>query len=349
MDEESASRALIIVDVQPTFCEGGALAVDGGNATAERIADFVTDNADEYALIVTTQDWHINPGKHFSDEPDFVDTWPPHGVAGTPEAELHEAVASLPIDVSVKKGEYAAAYSGFEGTDADGRTLEDVLRDADIRAIDVVGIAESHCVKETALDGLKAGWPVRVFSDLTVPTSEELGEEARAEMDEAGVEQLPSSEAFGFYEEGEDVAIPGDDDGYGDGGYGDDGYGAERDGSDSGSDGSFYGDDFDGAYADSADEFDDDLFGDDDADEFDDDAADDDFDDEDFSNLNPPTDLASRITSGLFGPGGTGRSGGDVDVDLEADFDIDEDADFSDEVSEEDFDFSDIDFDPREL
>ncbi|AWE41801.1 isochorismatase family protein [Actinobaculum sp. 352] len=343
MDEESDSRALIIVDVQPTFCEGGALAVDGGNATAERIADFVTDNADEYDLIVTTQDWHINPGKHFSDEPDFVDTWPPHGVAGTPEAELHEAVASLPIDVSVKKGEYAAAYSGFEGTDADGRTLEDILRDADIRAIDVVGIAESHCVKETALDGLKAGWPVRVFSDLTVPTSEELGEEARAEMDEVGVEQLLSSEAFGFYEEGEDVAIPGDD------GYGDDGYGAERDGLDSDVDDDFYDDDLDGDYSDDEGDFDDDLFGDDDADAADDEYDDEDFDDEDFANLNPPTDLASRITSGLFGPGGTGRSGGDVDVDLEDDFDIDEDADFSDEVSEEDFDFSDIDFDPREL
>ena len=113
---EETTRALIIVDVQPTFCEGGALAVEGGNVVAEKIADFVQDNLDEYALIVTTQDWHINPGSHFSDTPDFMDTWPPHGIAGTPEAELHEAIASLPIDVEVKKGEYAAAYSGFEGT-----------------------------------------------------------------------------------------------------------------------------------------------------------------------------------------------------------------------------------------
>lgn len=60
-------RALIIVDVQPTFCEGRALGVESGNAFAERIADFVTDNADEYDLIVTTQDWHVDPGAHFSD------------------------------------------------------------------------------------------------------------------------------------------------------------------------------------------------------------------------------------------------------------------------------------------
>ena len=208
---EEKNRALLIVDVQPTFCEGGALGVTGGNATAERIADFVTENAGEYDLIVTTQDWHIKPGAHFSDHPDFVDTWPPHGMADTPEAELHEAIASLPIDESVKKGQYSGAYSGFEGKNADGESLEDILRSAEIEALDIVGIAESHCVKETALDGVKKGWPVRVFSDLTVPVSEELGRAARQEMDEAGVDQIPSTEAFGFYEEGEDTPIPGDD------------------------------------------------------------------------------------------------------------------------------------------
>lgn len=204
------NRALIIVDVQPTFCEGGALGVDGGNQIAQKIADFVTENADEYAFIVTTQDWHIDPGAHFSDHPDFVDTWPPHGVAGTPEAELHEEIAALPFDASVKKGQYAAAYSGFEGTTENGETLEELLQAHEIQAVDVVGIAESHCVKDTALDALRAGWPVRVFSDLTVPVSAELGLAARAQMDEAGIEQIQSGEAFGFYEEPVDAPIPGD-------------------------------------------------------------------------------------------------------------------------------------------
>ena len=104
-------RALIIVDVQPTFCEGGALPVTGGNAIAEAVAAYVDAHRDEYKLIVTTQDWHIDPGEHFSENPDFVDTWPPHGVAGTDEAELHPALANVKADVTVKKGQYKAAYS----------------------------------------------------------------------------------------------------------------------------------------------------------------------------------------------------------------------------------------------
>ncbi|EFU79722.1 isochorismatase family protein [Mobiluncus curtisii] len=189
-------RALLIVDVQPTFCEGGALGVVGGNDVAERIADFVTEHEDEYEIIVTTQDWHINPGEHFSDHPDFIDTWPPHGMAGTAEAELHDAIASLPFDDSVKKGQYAAAYSGFEGVNKSGDTLEEILRRADITDVDVVGIAESHCVKDTALDALDLGWPTRVFEDLTVPVSAELGEAAREEMAQAGVDEIPSIDAF---------------------------------------------------------------------------------------------------------------------------------------------------------
>ena len=199
-EENGLRRALLIVDVQPTFCEGGALAVAGGNAVAERIADFVTEYKDEYDLIVTTQDWHIDPGSHFSENPDFIDTWPPHGVADTPEAELHEAVASLPIDDSVKKGQHAAAYSGFEGVNREGTPLERILRDAEISDIDVVGIAESHCVKETALDAIDLGWPTRVLRDLTVPVSEELGVAAREELRQAGVDQVDSAEAFAVEE-----------------------------------------------------------------------------------------------------------------------------------------------------
>ena len=92
---ETAGRALIIVDVQPTFCEGGELPVEGGNAVARRVAEHVAAHRGDYALVATTQDWHIDPGAHFSDEPDFVDTWPRHGVAGTPGAMLHPALDAL--------------------------------------------------------------------------------------------------------------------------------------------------------------------------------------------------------------------------------------------------------------
>lgn len=192
----ATKRALLVVDVQPTFCEGGALGVNGGNAVAEQIAAFAAANRERYDLVVTTQDWHIDPGDHFSDNPDFVDTWPPHGVAGTPEAELHPALADLGADAAVKKGEYDAAYSGFEGKDPDGALLVELLQQAEITAVDVVGIAESHCVKETALDALQAGLSTRVFSDLTVPVSPELGAQARQRMAAAGVVTVPSQEAW---------------------------------------------------------------------------------------------------------------------------------------------------------
>lgn len=187
------TRALIVVDVQPTFCEGGSLPVVGGNAVAQRIADFASAHRGAYDLVVTTQDWHIDPGDHFSDTPDFVDTWPPHGVAGTQEADLHPALAGLHADVAVKKGQHAAAYSGFEGHTEDGRPLEEVLREAGITDVDVVGLAESHCVCETALDSQEAGFSTRIFADLTEPVSAETARTARERLAAAGVPEVESS------------------------------------------------------------------------------------------------------------------------------------------------------------
>ncbi|MDO5727431.1 MAG: isochorismatase family protein [Bowdeniella nasicola] len=206
-------RALLVIDVQPTFCEDGELGVSGGNEVATKIAAFVDKYRTNYQLIVTSQDWHIDPGTHFSSEPDFIDTWPPHGIAGSANAELHPALVNVRADITVKKGHYSAAYSAFEGI-ADsgetrlsreqveqahlaGRTLAPLLREAGITAIDVVGIAESHCVAATALDARAAGWPVRCFSDLTVPVSEELGAAARKDMSAAGVTLCESRLAFG--------------------------------------------------------------------------------------------------------------------------------------------------------
>ena len=166
--------------------------MDGGNAVAEKIAAYATAERGRYDMVVSTQDWHIDPGHHFSENPDFIDTWPPHGVAGTPEAELHPALAGVTIDHGIKKGAYEAAYSGFEGADEDGRTLAEILHDAKITDVDVVGIAESHCVLRTALDAIEEGMRVRVFSDLTVPVSEDQGVTAREHMRAAGVEQLTS-------------------------------------------------------------------------------------------------------------------------------------------------------------
>ena len=196
-------KALIIVDVQPTFCEGGELAVEGGNEVAERIADYVHRHAGDYAYMATTQDWHIEPGTHWSDHPDFVDSWPKHGIAGSPGAELHPRIRELGIPHHFKKGQYSAAYSGFEGIEdntdriqsrqefseakSSGPTLAEALALAEVDQVDVVGIAESHCVKETALDAVKQGYKVTVFGNLTVPVSEDQGIEARKAMALAGI------------------------------------------------------------------------------------------------------------------------------------------------------------------
>jgi len=186
----SSSRALLIVDVQPTFCEGGELAVPGGNLVAGRIAEHLRAHRAEYQLTITSQDWHQDPGPHFSEHPDFVDTWPPHGLAGTPNAELHPAVAAAlgptGADVTIKKGLREAAYSAFDGTAPDGRTLAEVLASAGIGELDVCGIAESHCVRASALDALSAGLAVRLLTDLTVPVTAESGAAARAEISSAG-------------------------------------------------------------------------------------------------------------------------------------------------------------------
>lgn len=187
-------RALIVVDVQPTFCEGGDLPVEGGNAVADAVARYEAEHRDRYDLVVTTQDWHIEPGDHFSEDPDYVDTWPPHGVAGTAEAELHPALAGLRADAAVRKGQYAAAYSGFEGVTGDGQDLDQVLRGAGVTAVDVVGLAESHCVKDTALDAQRLGYTTRVLTDLTAPVSPEQGAAARVALAAAGVGLLASDE-----------------------------------------------------------------------------------------------------------------------------------------------------------
>lgn len=168
--EADSNTALLVVDVQRDFCEGGSLAVPGGEAAAAAISDLIDASNGAYSVVIATRDWHVDPGTHFAapgQDPDYTQSWPVHCVAGTPGAEWHPDLR-LPADaVVVSKGETAAAYSGFEGRSDDGRPLTDVLRDAGISAVDVVGIATSYCVKSTALDAVKAGFRTRVLAPLT--------------------------------------------------------------------------------------------------------------------------------------------------------------------------------------
>jgi nicotinamidase/pyrazinamidase len=159
------TRALVVVDVQNDFCEGGSLAVAGGAAVAAAISVLLA-NAD-YDHVVATRDAHQDPGSHFASAPDYVDTWPPHCVVGTPGAEFHAALDTQRVETVFDKGAFAAAYSGFEGSDASGTWLADWLRARGVDQIDIAGIATDHCVVATALDAVREGFETTVLLDLT--------------------------------------------------------------------------------------------------------------------------------------------------------------------------------------
>ncbi|WP_327119785.1 nicotinamidase [Nocardia sp. NBC_01730] len=180
------SRALIIVDVQNDFCEGGSVAVAGGAALAERISEYLRSS--DYAAVTATRDYHIDPGAHFSDNPNFVDTWPPHCRIDTPGADFHPKLDTAPIDEVFFKGAYAAAYSRFEGATEDGTGLADWLRTKGIDTVDVCGIATDHCVRATAMDARTAGFDTRVLLDLSAGVSPASIERALDELQQAGVE-----------------------------------------------------------------------------------------------------------------------------------------------------------------
>lgn len=179
-------RALIVVDVQNDFCEGGSLAVSGGARVAELISEYLAEN--RYDAVVATRDYHIDPGAHFSETPDYVDSWPPHCRVGTPGADFHPQFDTAAVQEIFSKGEYSAAYSGFEGASTAGETLTEWLRARDIGAVDVAGIATDHCVRATALDAVAAGFTTRILLGLTAGVAPATVEKALDELSAAGVE-----------------------------------------------------------------------------------------------------------------------------------------------------------------
>lgn len=186
------SRALIVVDVQNDFCEGGSLAVEGGGAVARAVSAHLAVHGGAYDAVVATADWHVDPGAHWSDTPDYVDSWPVHCAAGSPGAEFHPELAPAlqHVQAVFRKGEHAAAYSGFEGSaDEDGVTvgLAGWLRDRGITEVGVCGIATDHCVRATALDAATEGFATTVVTDLCAGVAAESTARALAEMSGAGV------------------------------------------------------------------------------------------------------------------------------------------------------------------
>jgi len=187
-------RALVVVDVQNDFCEGGSLAVTGGAKAASDISAYLASNA-SYDLVVATRDAHIDPGAHFSDTPDFVDSWPRHCVVGTPGQDFHPDLTFRAFDGVFDKGNYEAAYSGFEGSNADGRGLDEFLAESGVTDIDVCGIATDYCVRATAQDGAMLGYVTTVLADLTAAVAPDRLEAAWEALADSGVAVSSSGEA----------------------------------------------------------------------------------------------------------------------------------------------------------
>jgi nicotinamidase/pyrazinamidase len=187
------TRALIVVDVQNDFCEGGSLPVEGGARVASSVSDLVRSwhakdlEAPDYAFVVATKDHHVDPGDHWSREPDFVDSWPVHCEVGTDGEAFHPNLDPQPFDAVFLKGRDAAAYSGFEGATTSGVALADWLREHEVNEVDVCGIATDHCVRATALDAVGEGFATRVLVDLCAGVAPATTAAALEEMSAAGV------------------------------------------------------------------------------------------------------------------------------------------------------------------
>lgn len=187
-------RALVLVDIQRDFCEGGALAVEGGADVAERIRELIDLGAWDH--VVATRDMHVDPGEHFSDTPDFSDTWPVHCVLGTEGADFHPSVPMEHIDAEFHKGAYAPAYSGYEGVNPEGGiSLVEWLHGKGVTSVDIAGIATDHCVLATALDAVEAGFETRVLLDWCAGVARETVNQACIRMSEAGVELVTGKAA----------------------------------------------------------------------------------------------------------------------------------------------------------
>jgi len=166
------ARALLIIDFQNDFTPGGALGVSDGDTIAPKINALAASG--DYDLVIATRDWHPADHQSFAAQ---GGPWPVHCVAGTEGAQLHPDLDRTKIDIVVDKGQAVDTdgYSGFEGTG-----LEALLRERNITQVTVVGLATDYCVKNTALDALRAGFQVTVDSTAARGVEVRPGDSAAA-------------------------------------------------------------------------------------------------------------------------------------------------------------------------
>jgi nicotinamidase/pyrazinamidase len=172
-------RALVIVDVQNDFCEGGSLEVEGGAATAAAISRYLAAEGEGYPHVVASRDYHVDPGDHFSAQPDFSRSWPPHCVG-----HRHCSTVDTGGRDRVQQGPMPPTPSG---TDEAGQSLGTRLRERGKNSLDVTGIATDYCVRAT-LGAARQGFRTRVLLGLTAGVDPVTIADALDEMRAAGVE-----------------------------------------------------------------------------------------------------------------------------------------------------------------
>lgn len=180
--------ALLVVDMQNCFVDDGELGITGGRQLALDIKDYIESHGTQYQLIISSQDWHIDPRDHFSEEPDYIDIWPEHGKAHTYSAELVKELNDIKFDCAIKKGQYSPGYSAFEGHTDDSQSLETYLKEQEIDAIDICGLALSHCVKQSALDAHALGFKTRLLAPLSLAVHQEDTSSILHELKQSGIE-----------------------------------------------------------------------------------------------------------------------------------------------------------------
>lgn len=185
-------HALLIIDVQIDFCEGGSLACKGGARVAKDVTTYLRNHASKYDLVVASRDWHDpdnSNGGHFAgigEQPDWENSWPVHCVAGTHGAEYHPNLDASLIDIHVQKGQGKPAYSLFEGTTPEGILITQLMKELGVTSVDVCGIATDYCVLASSLDAKEEGYEVSVLTDLIVGVSAETSEAALQTLADSG-------------------------------------------------------------------------------------------------------------------------------------------------------------------
>ncbi len=205
--------ALLVIDLQPDFMPGGALAVAEGDRIVAPIARLLA----RFATVVVTQDWH--PGGHVS----FASShpgrapfetvtlhgapqtlWPDHCVQGTAGAALHRDLPMEPVSLVLRKGHRADvdSYSAFRenvgpGGERPPTGLAGWLGERGIRRVFACGLARDYCVRWSALDGRAAGFDVVVLDDLVRSVDPGGADATTAALIGAGIVLAQSAELEG--------------------------------------------------------------------------------------------------------------------------------------------------------